>query len=193
MLIGLDEVGRGAWAGPLVFAAVAIDRTLPFCSELNDSKKLSLKKRLLLNDLITQNYKCGIGIIEAELVDQLGLTEASRQACICALKELQLLQESNIKIIIDGNINYLSNTDYQENAKCIPKADSTIVSVMAASIIAKVKRDNMMIEYANQFPGYMLEKNVGYGTKQHIEAIKKLGVTKIHRHSYRPIKQLLSD
>ncbi len=183
LLIGLDEVGRGSWAGPLVVAAVILKDEI---NGLNDSKVLSFKKRAQLDTLIrSKTNLIAVSEISAKIIDKIGLTKAISLAMESAVQDLKG-QDYN-KIIIDGNYNFLQNLD---NVETLIKADAKVPTVMAASIIAKVYRDNLMIKLSSTYPEYGFESNFGYGTKKHIDALKKYGSTPIHRLSYKPVKVL---
>lgn len=185
MIIGIDEVGRGCWAGPLVAAAVGLPDEHGILG-LNDSKKLSAKKRLqLTSDIRNVTEIIGIGWVWPREINKMGLTESVKLAMQRAVDELNLTEHL---IIIDGNINYLSHLP---NTEAIIKADGLIPAVSAASIIAKVARDTYMIQIASKYPQYSFEKHVGYGTKNHMDALAKHGVTAIHRINYKPIKKYM--
>jgi ribonuclease HII len=179
MIVGIDEVGRGSWAGPLVAAAVLLDNTI---EGLTDSKLISAKKRSKLSDVILLSAKSyGIGWVTAQEIDAIGLTKS---VSLAMKRAVEMIDVEYQKIIIDGNYNFLVDFD---NVETLIKADLLIPSVSAASIIAKVARDNFMAEQSLIFPGYGFEKNVGYGTKQHLEALKKYGLTDLHRRSFKPM------
>lgn len=182
IIVGVDEVGRGCWAGPLVAGAVALRGVIP---GLADSKKLSAKRRQSLNTLIYQQADCGLGWVTPSEVDQLGLTAAVRAAMERAVAALSQRYD---EIIIDGNYNFLAQLP---GTRALIKADDTVPAVSAASIIAKVARDTFMTEQAALFPAYGFEKHVGYGTSLHIAALQQYGPCKIHRMSYKPIRALL--
>lgn len=182
VVIGVDEVGRGCWAGPLVAGAVCLREPI---DGLMDSKKLSPRKRKMLSELITNEaHSYALGWVSPEEVDELGLTEAVRLAMQRAIEQLDV---SEVQIIIDGNINYLSHL---QNTESIIKADDSIPAVSAASILAKVARDEYMHQISSKYPEYAFERHVGYGTKAHIDALKRFGITPIHRRSYKPIQNL---
>jgi ribonuclease HII len=187
LVVGIDEVGRGCWAGPLVAGAVALDSPI---AGLADSKVLSKRQReRLVAEIKVSAVAYGLGWVDAETVDMLGITESVRRAMLQAYQELQkMLGGVEHDIIIDGNSNYLA--DYP-NTVALIKADGTIPAVSAASILAKVARDAYMTDLATSLPGYGFEKHVGYGTRQHIDALTNLGVTDQHRKSYKPIKAIL--
>jgi ribonuclease HII len=191
MVIGIDEVGRGCWAGPLVACAVLLDEQVleskKYTWRLADSKKLSAKKRkLIAGDLMSSGVHYGLGWVEPSEVDKMGLTDAVREAMQRAVSQLDTADHI---VIIDGNINYLPQL---KNSKAIIKADDSIPAVSAASIIAKVARDEYMIKVGKSYPEYGFENHVGYGTPSHIKALETLGVSDIHRKSYAPIKKMLT-
>ncbi len=184
-MIGIDEVGRGAWAGPLLVVAARIRDALP--SNLNDSKQLSLKKRELLFPQIKSCCDIGEGWVEPHEIDEFGLTQAMRLAVNRAL--IAIGADFDEDIIMDGPINYCS---FEYNSvQTIIKADSIYPIVSAASIYAKVARDRHMNRIAKFYPFYGFEKHVGYGTQLHISSLKIHGVSLLHRKSYKPIKAYL--
>lgn len=182
--VGIDEVGRGCWAGPLVAGAVILHEDI---SGLCDSKKLTKSQREVFDATIRgSSALIGLGWVLPEEIDTIGLSASVALAMQRALDELP---DAYDEIIIDGNVNYLA-----ENARTrtLIRADDIIPAVSAASIVAKVARDQWMATEATRlYPDYEFEKHVGYGTKQHIELLKLHGVTPIHRKSYKPIKALL--
>jgi ribonuclease HII len=186
-VVGIDEVGRGALAGPLVVGAVILK--LPIKS-INDSKKLSKQQRTNLAQIIIRKAEgYSLGWVSSTEIDKLGLTGAIRLAILRALTQIgAYAANTNIqRIIIDGNYNFLA--DDQRSIPMI-KADASVNCVSAASILAKVARDEWMINVAaKRYPNYLFERHVGYGTKQHLDAIRQFGPCKIHRSSFKPIKQ----
>lgn len=187
MIIGVDEVGRGCWAGPLVAAAVKLPSGAQI-SGVADSKALSAKKRHELSKLIksTTPY-IGVGWVWPAEINELGLSESVRLAIKRAIEQLSFTKRDTI--IIDGNIDYLG----LKNSSAAIKADGNVLAVSAASIIAKVARDSYMKQLALQYPDYGFEAHVGYGTKRHIEALKTHGVLQqVHRLSYKPIQKYSS-
>lgn len=191
MILGIDEVGRGPWAGPLVIGAVVLGNPQSETWDgLNDSKKLSAKKRELQNDIILKNAKAtGLGWVSAKELDEIGLSGALKLATKRAVDNIP--RESFTEIIIDGTINFLKDTPFEELVTILPKADSKIKEVSAASIIAKVARDNYMIKLTQKYPEYGFDKHVGYGTKIHKEALEKYGPCAEHRKSFKPVAELL--
>jgi len=176
---GCDEVGRGCLCGPVVAAAVILDDNFEQ-NLVNDSKKLNFKSRLELDDYIKNNVKnYAIAELSPAFIDQHNILNASIHAMHNALDKLTIRPEL---ILVDGNkfhpYNYIPH-------QCIIKGDSKILSIAAASILAKNYRDQLMIRLHEEFPKYGWNKNMGYATKVHIEALKKYGPTKYHRQSFR--------
>jgi len=189
MILGIDEVGRGPWAGPLVVGAVVLGDVK--IEGLTDSKKLSKKKLLEFDKIIRENTTdIGIGWVSNEEIDELGLSESLRLATIRAVEQIKTPYH---EIIIDGTVNFLRGTRKEQYVTTIKKADLLISSVSAASIVAKVARDNYMIEQGQKYPEYGFEDHVGYGTARHAEALKLYGVTPLHRVSFAPIKLIIEE
>ena len=186
-MIGIDEVGRGALAGPLVVAGCCFHENPGFTRGLDDSKKLSIKKRESLDSDIKSNTFFSIVSISSEVVDSIGLTKAIRSAILEILKSMPKDED----IMLDGKYNFLKGTIYEPRTKVVIKADQKYSSVMAASIIAKVERDRIMKEYSIKYPEYGFNSNVGYGSKMHLEAINKYGPTNIHRKTFKPLSEIL--
>jgi ribonuclease HII len=183
MIVGVDEVGRGCWAGPLVAGAVVLAEPIP---GLADSKKLRKAERERLDaEVRLYAVAYGIGWVTPQELDKIGLTEAVRLAMQRAMTEIIVPYD---EIIVDGNYNYLSA---DPKSRCLVKADDTIPSVSAASIIAKVARDAFMSNASLEYPGYHFEKHVGYGTTAHAAALKLQGVCDLHRRSFAPVRELL--
>lgn len=191
-ILGIDEVGRGPLAGPVVIGAVILPDEKPdWVADLRDSKKLSKKRREVLSEIIMREAPAtGLGWVASEEIDLYGIASALRLATRRAVKSLFSLHVPFCQIIIDGNTNFLADTPLEGQVSTVIKADDLIKEVSAASIIAKVARDRYMTEMALSFPGYGFEQNAGYGTKKHIEAIHKLGICPEHRRSYEPIKSM---
>ena len=178
-IIGVDEVGRGPLAGPVISAAIVLNKEkIP--EGINDSKKLSKKKREVINEELISQHKFAIGIASVEEIDKINILQASLLAMKRAVLNLNIKPQT---ILVDGN----KLPDLEYNMYPIIKGDSKSISIAAASIIAKVYRDKLMQDLSLQYPGYYWEKNSGYGTKQHLLALNSLGVTPIHRKSFAPI------
>ncbi|MBQ3321037.1 ribonuclease HII, partial [Candidatus Saccharibacteria bacterium] len=192
-ILGIDEVGRGPLAGPLVVGAVILPEERPeWVLELRDSKKLSAKKREKLNEIILKEaLATGIGWVFPNELDEIGISEALRLATSRAVKSVQRLHVPFSQIIIDGKVNFLKGTALEKYVSTAVKADDLIKEVSAASIIAKVSRDNYMKRSAQRFPEYGFEKHVGYGTAKHLEALSKFGICPEHRKSFEPIKSMV--
>ena len=184
VVLGIDEVGRGCLAGPLVAGAVILKRAIP---GVKDSKQLTRIARERLDVVIRRRAVAyGLGWVEPAELDRLGLTAAVRLAYRRALEGIEIVPD---EIIIDGNYNFLAD---MPNARAVIKADAIVPAVSAASIIAKVARDAYMREQAMQFPLYGFERHVGYGTSFHRLALQRHGPCSLHRHSFQPIR-LLTD
>lgn len=185
IVIGVDEVGRGPWAGPVVAAAVCLNpNDLPVGA--TDSKKLSAKKREVLSAEIKQKAKWCIAEASVEEVDTLNIREATLLAMKRAVDGLNLVVDHTF---IDGNA--MPKNLVSQTAECVIKGDSKVMSIACASIIAKVYRDAMMAKLSEQFPHYAWERNAGYGTKAHQEGLAVHGITPHHRKSFKPIQVLL--
>lgn len=186
MILGIDEVGRGPWAGPLVVGAAVLPDDLVL-DGLTDSKKLSTKKRIELDALIRRHATgLGLGWVHADEIDQIGLSNALRLAAIRAVESIDTPYH---EIIIDGTVNFLKDTSKGRYVTTLKKADFLIPAVSAASIVAKVARDKFMADQADIYPEYGFDKHVGYGTAMHRQVIEQLGVTPIHRLSFGPLKR----
>ena len=190
-ILGIDEVGRGPIAGPLVVGAVILPEEEDFWfDELRDSKKLSRHKREYLNDFILASSATGLGWVPAEDIDKIGIYEALKLATRLAVKQVKSFHTPFSEIIIDGNQNFLTGTSLAPYTTTCVKGDDKIREISAASIIAKVARDNYMIELSYDYPDYDFEHNVGYGTPNHRTAILTYGLTPEHRRSFEPCKSI---
>ncbi|MBN1299603.1 MAG: ribonuclease HII [Melioribacteraceae bacterium] len=177
LIAGVDEAGRGPLAGPVVAAAVVFDPNV-YIEGVNDSKKLSSSTREnLYGQIIKQCLSFGIGIVSEKEIDKINILQATLKAMKKAVNKLRLKPDL---ILIDGNKKF----DSKYNAITVVKGDSKSFAIAAASILAKVTRDNIMQMHSDNFPEYIFHKNKGYGTREHIEAIKKHGASKIHRQSF---------
>lgn len=185
-VIGLDEAGRGPLAGPVVAAAVYY-KGKDVILGVNDSKQISPKKREELSFKLT-NHPCvmwGLGVISSRDIDKINILEASKLAMQKALLDLETKYKIKADyLILDGKM----KLDIPINQVSIIKADEKIFSCSAASIIAKVTRDMIMVKMSKKYPEYLFEKHKGYGTRLHLEMIKKYGPCAIHRKSFKPIK-----
>ncbi len=183
-IAGVDEVGRGPLAGPVTAAAVILDpaRIPPF---LADSKALTAAKREALYDLILSSAQCCIAHASVEEIDQLNILRASHLAMERAVAGLP---QTPCHILIDG---HMIPANLKGRASAIVKGDAKSLSIAAASIIAKVARDRIMVDLAQQYPGYGWEANAGYPTKLHQSALLNLGVTPAHRRSFKPVHNML--
>lgn len=237
IILGIDEVGRGPWAGPLVVGAVVLGEEfqklesattgevnsnlddsinnqeptekrdyntrsnapnnqeftekLSLYHNLADSKQLSAKKRTMLAPLIEKYATASAtGWVSATELDRYGLSASLKLATRRAVKQILATKIEFNEIIIDGTINFLQNTPLEDHVTLLKKADSLIKEVSAASIIAKVARDNYMVQLATEYPEYNFEKHVGYGTKAHHEALEKHGICPEHRLSFRPVAEI---
>jgi ribonuclease HII len=182
LFAGMDEAGRGSWAGPVVAAAVILPKgtRLP---GLTDSKLLTHEKREKLFDLIVAKASVGVGMASHREVDDHGLLHATFKAYERALIDLNTEPEH---LLIDGRDKFSFKVPHTS----IIKGDLKVRAISAASIIAKVTRDRIMIDYGRDFPGYAFEDHKGYGTKAHQEALMAYGPTRIHRTSYQPLQKL---
>ena len=190
MILGIDEVGRGPWAGPLVVGAVILGGAE--IDGLDDSKKLTKKRRQALDVLIRQQAAAwALGWVSAQELDAIGMSEALRLATRRAVEQIQAqCRQQNLafsEIIIDGKVNFLCGTALERYVTAMAKADGLVPSVSAASIVAKVARDQFMAEQAAVYPGYGFASNAGYGVAKHRVAIERLGVTPLHRLSFAPL------
>ena len=179
LIAGVDEVGRGPLIGPVVAAAVILPKDYKL-EGLTDSKKLSEKKREYFYEIIKKDaLAIGIGIVSEKVIDEINIYEATKVAMKEAINKLNIKPEH---ILIDA-----MPLDLDIPTTSIIKDDLLSITISAASVIAKVTRDHMLYEMDKEYPMYDLKNNKGYGTKKHIEAIKKYGITKYHRLSYKPV------
>ena len=189
LVAGVDEAGRGPWAGPVVAGAVILPAekiSSPLWSGLDDSKNLSTTKREQLFELLPSCAVIGVGFADVDEIDDLNILQASFLAMERALKKLAQKPDY---ALVDGN--KLPNLPCP--GECVIKGDSRSLSIAAASVVAKVTRDQIMTHLGELYPGYGWERNAGYGTAEHKSALERLGVTKHHRKSYAPIIKILSQ
>jgi len=180
-VIGIDEAGRGPLAGPVVAAAVKIKNIVPEFEMINDSKKLSEKKREALFDVIMENCYVGVGIVGAKKIDEINILNATFLAMRTAIDGLKVEGAEWELALVDGNHKI---REYSEEQLPVIKGDGKSLAIAAASIIAKVTRDRMMVEQGREFPEYLFEKHKGYGTKAHREVIVGKGPCKYHRMTF---------
>lgn len=184
-LIGTDEAGRGPLAGPVVAAAVCfptIDNSIiKQLSLVNDSKKLTHTQRETLFEIIKKNSIYSITTIDVEEIEKINILQAALKAMKISCENVMKQLDAEYEVFVDGN-KKIPNAKFKQTT--IIKGDGTSACIAAASILAKVHRDNIMIKYAEEYPEYDFEANKGYGTKKHIEAIKKHGITPLHRPTF---------
>ena len=184
-IAGTDEAGRGPLAGPVVAAAVILPKNL-IIDGVNDSKQLTEKKREeLFNIIMDKALAVGISFIDNKKIDEINILEASRLAMMEAIKKLKIKPDYVLSDAMKMNIDI--------PVKPIIKGDALSINIAAASIIAKVSRDRFMDEMDLKYPNYGFKRHKGYPTKDHIEAIKKYGITDIHRTTFKPIKTMLVE
>ena len=184
-IAGIDEVGRGPLAGPVVAAAVILPKNCKI-KGLNDSKKIPKKKhKEIYQEVLKQAVAIGIGIKDNQVIDEVNIYEATKLAMIEAVGNLKITPQH---LLIDA-----MKLDLQIPQTSIIKGDAHSLSIAAASIVAKVTRDRMMTDYDLTYPGYDFAHNVGYGTQHHLEGLKRKGITPIHRTTFEPIKSMLEE
>lgn len=185
MILGIDEVGRGPWAGPLVVGAVVLGGAE--IEGLRDSKQLTKKRREELDILIREQAAAvALGWVTARELDEVGMSEALRLATRRAVEQIKVPYH---EIVIDGRVNFLAGTGKEKYVTLLPKADALVPSVSAASIVAKVARDRYMAEQDAVYPGYNFAKHAGYGVAAHRAAIDEMGVCPEHRLSFAPLQK----
>ena len=183
IIAGVDEVGRGSLIGPVYAAAVILNKSIDR-RILKDSKSLTKSKREILSKYIKENSIWSVGKASVKEIEKINILQASLLAMKRAVKKLQ---KKPSLVLVDGNkLPKIKNY----NLKSIIKGDQKIPSISAASIIAKVSRDKMITNLGKKFKGYYWDKNYGYGTKQHLKAIKNLGITIQHRRTFSPINKM---
>ncbi|WP_271077426.1 ribonuclease HII [Aurantiacibacter sp. MUD61] len=190
LVAGVDEAGRGPLAGPVVAAAVVLCEPVP--EGVNDSKKLSAKARAAAETRIRETCAYGIGVVDVETIDQLNIFGATMLAMSLAMERLcEELGESGLHTLIDGNLTPEGRcTRWRWPATPIVGGDGKEACIGAASIIAKEYRDRLMLEAAKRHPHYGWERNKGYGSKEHMEALRVHGPTPFHRRSFAPVAQM---
>jgi len=181
-IAGVDEAGRGPLAGPVVASAVIL-KSLRFVEDIDDSKKLSAKKREKAFREIVEKAIVGVGIVDEKTIDEINIYRATIRAMEIAISNLEIPPDY---VIVDGRVKISTRCP----VKCIIRGDSLSLSIAAASIIAKVTRDRLMLKYDELFPQYGFARHKGYGTKLHKSALEAHGPSPIHRFSFRPIKDM---
>ena len=181
VIAGIDEVGRGPLAGPVVAAAVIL-KSSRFNNRIDDSKKLSPNARFLACIEILEKAIVGLGFVNERIIDEINIYNATTLAM---KKAVESLSENPDFLLIDGNMKLLGNYE----TSCIVGGDSKSFSIACASIVAKVIRDSLMVRYHDKYPKYGFLRHKGYGTREHIKKLKKYGPSPIHRTSFGPIKE----
>ncbi|MFS9246318.1 ribonuclease HII [Streptococcus sp. HMSC072G04] len=185
LIAGVDEVGRGPLAGPVVAAAVILPKACKIPG-LNDSKKIPKSKHKEIYEAVLQNaIAIGIGVKDNQVIDQVNIYEATKLAMMEAIGQLDPQPQH---LLIDA-----MKLDLPISQTSIIKGDANSLSIAAASIVAKVTRDQMIEEFDRKYPGYDFAQNAGYGTAKHLAGLDKLGVTPIHRRSFEPVKSMCED
>ena len=185
LIAGIDEVGRGPLAGPVVTAAVILPENCKIAG-LNDSKQIPKSQHQNIYDAVMAvALSVGIGIIDSHQIDQVNIYEATKLAMLAAIDHLDVRPQH---LLVDAMTLAI---DIPQTS--LIKGDAKSMSIAAASIVAKVTRDKMMADYDNQYPGYDFSHNAGYGTKKHLQALDRQGFTDIHRRSFEPIKSMIND
>ena len=196
MILGIDEVGRGPYAGPLVIGACILgdwqnSENTEWIEKLTDSKKLSAKRRDELYVLIKEKaLAAATGWVSSVEIDEIGLSEALRLATRRAVEQIQKTKVPFSEIIIDGTMNFLAGTKLEKYVSTLKKGDFLVKEISAASILAKVERDNYMAKLDAVYPEYGFGKHVGYGTAAHQKAMEEFGLTPEHRRSFRPVREI---
>ena len=199
MILGIDEVGRGPYAGPLVIGACILgdwqnSEDAEWIEKLTDSKKLSAKRREELYVLIKEKaLATATGWVSSAEIDEVGLSEALKLATRRAVKQIQKTKVPFSEIIIDGTMNFLVGTKLEKYVSTLKKGDFLVKEISAASILAKVERDKYMAELDAVYPEYSFGKHVGYGTAAHQKAMEEFGLTPEHRRSFSPVREIAED
>ena len=182
LIIGVDEAGRGPLAGPVVAAAVVINKYSQYLEEVNDSKKLTEAKRekIYENILNDENIIFGVGIVNSDIIDEINILQATYMAMRKAIDDIVIINKEDYLILVDGN-REIKDCNYMQET--VVKGDAKSLSIATASIIAKVTRDRIMKEFDN-IPGYNFSKHKGYGTKEHYKLLRENGISNIHRKTF---------
>lgn len=183
LIIGVDEAGRGPLAGPVVAAAVVINKYSQYLEEVNDSKKLTEAKRekIYENILNDENIIFGVGIVNSDIIDEINILQATYMAMRKAIDDIVIINKEDYLVLVDGN-REIKDCNYMQET--VVKGDAKSLSIATASIIAKVTRDRIMKEFDNTIPGYNFSKHKGYGTKEHYKLLRENGISNIHRKTF---------
>lgn len=188
---GIDEAGRGPLAGPVVAACVGIEKKFDYSQVeldlIKDSKKLTEKKREYLYDFIKSKFRYGVGVVGEKKIDEINILQATFLAMRKAVEDIKTNPDY---VLLDGNL-LIPSLNVRQTA--IIGGDNLVLSIAAASIIAKVTRDRMMRKYSQLYPEYGFESHKGYGTKKHKEALQKHGACPIHRKTFAPVRRVLKS
>ncbi len=185
-IAGVDEAGRGAWAGPIVAGAVVLQfsQAVPgWVNQARDSKILTKKKRAELFELIKKDFMWSVGVIDNKIIDKVGVGQANRAVVIKALENLSVAPD----YVMTDYVAKIGNKYKRANLESIVNGDAKVILISLASIVAKVYRDELMKQYGDKYPNYGFAEHKGYGTKQHQQALIDFGLLPIHRLSYRPV------
>ncbi|MCA9374793.1 ribonuclease HII [Candidatus Dojkabacteria bacterium] len=189
-IVGVDEAGRGPWAGPVTAGAVVVSSRDQVVETVCDSKKMTNRAREeSYKAILNKSLAWGVGVIGSNQIDSIGIQEAVKKAMKIAINEVEKRLGKRVDYIISDGINVLLIDGYPMEK--IKAGDTYHYSIAAASVVAKVTRDRLMVQYAQQFPQYGFENHFGYGTRVHREALMRYGMCEIHRKSYKPIKAIL--
>ncbi|HNZ70394.1 MAG TPA: ribonuclease HII [Candidatus Dojkabacteria bacterium] len=192
LILGLDEAGRGPWAGPVSVGGVLITDEKQIIDGVGDSKTLShLKREDLYERIINSGCKYSFSLIQSQIIDKIGIHHAIHEAMINVISDIEKSINDKVSYLLIDGANVLEIEGYQQER--INKGDALHYSISAGSIIAKVARDRFMYEQAKLYPQYQFEKHVGYGTKIHYEALCKYGPCPLHRFSFKPIKAIVEQ
>lgn len=188
---GVDEAGKGPWAGPVTAAAVIIHSSKQVISTVRDSKIMTkIQREKAFEQIIKRSSAFGIGVVSEQEIDKIGIQKAVKKAMLMAIKDLKYKFKINISyLLVDGSKTMALR---KNNVQRIKKGGLYHYSISAASVLAKVTRDKIMEKIAKQYPNYGFEKHVGYGTKLHMEKLKEYGICPIHRKSFKPVKKMLT-
>jgi ribonuclease HII len=185
-VVGIDEAGRGPLAGPVSAGAVCISKDCNIIPTVRDSKKMTHKQREEAFDLIKQNcLGWGIGLVSAKEIDSMGIQQAVLKAMSLALKQVEEMIHGRAEYLIVDGLNVELIDEYPMMK--IKQGDLNHYSIACASVLAKVERDRLMLEYHTKYPMYGFDSHVGYGTKKHMNALEEFGVSDIHRRSFKPV------